>query len=104
MKRLFAAVLGKLGSPRRCDRLRLRRTFFLSKPPAHSGGWERMAWCRQADANVLRARYQGCERQQREHLGPGLCDAAVTHLAIAELALLYGPAARCKPKVMVRRQ
>ena len=43
---------------RRCDRLRLRRTFFLSKPPAHSGGRERMAWCRQADGSVLRARYR----------------------------------------------
>jgi putative ABC transport system substrate-binding protein len=42
----------------RCDRLRLRRTFFLSKPPAHSGGRERMAWCRQADGSVLRARYR----------------------------------------------
>ena len=26
------------------DRLRLRRTFFLSKPVAHSGGRERVAW------------------------------------------------------------
>ena len=38
--------------------LRLRRTFFLSKPPAHSGGRDRMAWCRQADASFLRARYR----------------------------------------------
>src|SRR3954453_3234527 len=30
---------------------------------------------------------QVCERQQREHLGPVLGDAAITHLAIAELAL-----------------
>ena len=32
--------------------------FLLSKPPAHSGGRERMGWCRQADASVLRARYR----------------------------------------------
>ena len=42
---------------------------------------------------------QVCERQQREHLGPVLGDAAIAHLSIAELALLYGPAARCKPKI-----
>jgi hypothetical protein len=30
---------------------------------------------------------QVCERQQREHLGPVLGDAAIAHLAIAELAL-----------------
>src|SRR4051812_15264709 len=29
---------------------------------------------------------QVCERQQREHLSPVLGDAAITHLAIAELA------------------
>jgi hypothetical protein len=31
---------------------------------------------------------QVCERQQREHLGPVLGDAAIAHLAIAELAAL----------------
>ena len=30
---------------------------------------------------------QVCERQQREHLGPVLGDAAIAHLSIAELAL-----------------
>src|SRR3954451_23420644 len=30
---------------------------------------------------------QVCERQQREHLGPVLGDAAIAHLAVAELAL-----------------
>src|SRR3977135_4392939 len=30
---------------------------------------------------------QVCERQQREHLSPVLGDAAIAHLAIAELAL-----------------
>src|SRR6478736_5477874 len=36
----------------------LGERFFLSKPPAHSGGRDRMAWCRQADASFLRARYR----------------------------------------------
>ena len=42
---------------------------------------------RQADANVRRGEIQVCEREQREHLGPVLGDAAITHLAIAELTL-----------------
>ena len=43
------------------------------------------------------------ERQQREHVRAVLGETAIAHLAIAELAHLYGPAARCKPKVMIWR-
>ena len=49
-----------------------RRTFFLSKPPAHSGRRERMAWCRQADGSVLRARYRFASANSENTCAPFL--------------------------------